>query len=130
MQAPPASRNGYVTFGCLNNFCKVTRETLDLWGTVLRAIPDSKMILLCPLGSQRDQLLDEFRMRGVHPGRIEMAPYQAREKYLETYQRIDIGLDTLPYNGHTTSLDSFWMGVPVITRVGRTAVGRGVESIV
>ena len=45
-------------------------------------------------------------------------------KYLQTYHRIDIGLDTWPYNGHATSLDSFWMGVPVITLVGRTVVGR------
>src|SRR5208283_2434690 len=42
----------------------------------------------------------------------------------EVYHRIDIGLDTIPYNGHTTSLDSFWMGVPVVTRIGETVVGR------
>jgi len=38
--------------------------------------------------------------------------------------RIDIGLDTFPYNGHTTSLDSLWMGVPVVSLVGRRAVSR------
>jgi predicted O-linked N-acetylglucosamine transferase (SPINDLY family) len=43
---------------------------------------------------------------------------------LELYNQIDIGLDTFPYNGHTTSLDSFWRGVPVITLVGQTVVGR------
>jgi predicted O-linked N-acetylglucosamine transferase (SPINDLY family) len=45
-------------------------------------------------------------------------------QYLEIYRRIDVGLDSFPYNGHSTSLDSFWMGVPVITLVGETVVGR------
>jgi protein O-GlcNAc transferase len=61
---------------------------------------------------------------GIAANRIEFVPYQARHAYLATYQRIDLCLDTLPYNGHTTSLDAYWMGVPVITRVGRTVVGR------
>jgi predicted O-linked N-acetylglucosamine transferase (SPINDLY family) len=61
---------------------------------------------------------------GIAANRIEFIPYQARHAYLETYQRIDLCLDTLPYNGHTTSLDAYWMGVPVITRVGSTVVGR------
>ncbi len=43
---------------------------------------------------------------------------------MKYYQRIDVCLDALPYNGHTTSLDSFWMGVPVVTLVGKTIVGR------
>ena len=47
-----------------------------------------------------------------------------RPEYLKLYQQIDIGLDTLPYNGHTTSLDSYFMGVPVVTLVGQTVVGR------
>jgi len=68
--------------------------------------------------------IDPFTLN-IDPARVEFAEFQTREKYLETYHRIDLGLDTFPYNGHTTSLDSFWMGVPVITRVGQTCVGRG-----
>ena len=56
--------------------------------------------------------------------RIEFVEFQPRGNYLEVYRKIDIGLDTVPYNGHTTSLDSFWMGVPVVTRIGSTVVGR------
>jgi predicted O-linked N-acetylglucosamine transferase (SPINDLY family) len=61
---------------------------------------------------------------GVTSDRITFVGYQPRNEYLATYRRIDIGLDTLPYNGHTTSLEAFWMGVPVITLVGATVVGR------
>jgi predicted O-linked N-acetylglucosamine transferase (SPINDLY family) len=60
----------------------------------------------------------------VDPARVDFVPLQSRDDYLKTYNRIDLGLDTIPYNGHTTSLDSFWMGVPVITLVGKTVVGR------
>ena len=121
---PPAQENGFITFGCLNGFSKINAYTLDLWSLVLSARPTSKMILLAPPGRPRQRVLDHFARRAVAPGRIEFVDFQPRPLYLKTYQRIDIGLDALPANGHTTSLDSFWMGVPVITRIGRTAVGR------
>jgi protein O-GlcNAc transferase len=55
---------------------------------------------------------------------VRFVEYQARQAYLETYRGIDVALDTFPYNGHTTSLDALWMGVPVVTLVGPTVVGR------
>jgi protein O-GlcNAc transferase len=120
----PALAAGHITFGCLNNFCKVTAPTISLWAEVLRAVPNSRMLIMSSAGDHRQGLLDMMQKENVDPGRIEFVPFQARREYLETYRRIDIGLDTIPYNGHTTSLDSFWMGVPVVTRVGRTVVGR------
>lgn len=122
---PPAVRNGYVTFGCLNNFCKVTGRTLELWAKVLAAVPGSRLLVLVPRGGARERLLERLGQEGVDPTRIEFTDRQPRSRYLELYHRIDISLDTFPYNGHTTSLDSMWMGVPVVTIVGRTAVGRG-----
>jgi protein O-GlcNAc transferase len=122
--ALPALTAGHITFGCLNNFCKVTGPTLSLWMKVLLAVPGSKMLVLSLLGEHRQRMLDAVAGHKVDPGRIEFVPYQPRRQYLEQYGSIDIGLDTIPYNGHTTSLDSFWMGVPVVTRVGRTVVGR------
>jgi len=120
----PAQSNGHVTFGCLNNFCKVNEPVLRLWAQVLKAIPTSRFMLLCPEGSHRQPLLDLLQREGIRPDRVELIAGRPRLQYLELYHRIDMGLDTFPYNGHTTSLDSFWMGVPVITLVGQTVVGR------
>jgi predicted O-linked N-acetylglucosamine transferase (SPINDLY family) len=81
-------------------------------------------LILCSEGSHRQRFLDFLQREGIHPDRIELVTHRARMQYLALYHRIDVGLDTLPYNGHTTSLDSLWMGVPVVTLVGLTVVGR------
>jgi predicted O-linked N-acetylglucosamine transferase (SPINDLY family) len=122
--ALPANTNGFITFGCLNNYCKMSSGTIALWARVLAAVENSRLIMLCPVGQHRNVLLKQFQSAGVEPQRIEFVKFIPRGEYLLTYHRIDIGLDTLPYNGHTTSLDSYWMGVPVISRIGRTVVGR------
>ena len=68
--------------------------------------------------------LDLLAAEGVGHDRVTFVAQQPRQQYLRYYHGIDVGLDTVPYNGHTTSLDSFWMGVPVVTLVGQTVVGR------
>jgi protein O-GlcNAc transferase len=125
VNALPALERGYVTFGCLNNPCKLTDATLQLWGEVMRAVPDSRLLLLAPEGPYRARLLRRLAAHGVDAARIGFVPYRKRAEYLRSYHDIDIGLDTFPYNGHTTSLDSLWMGVPTLTKVGETCVGRG-----
>jgi protein O-GlcNAc transferase len=120
----PALTAGYVTFGCLNNFCKVSDDTLCRWGEVMSRVPSSRLILLAPAGRHRQRIFDILGRYDVAAERIEIVELQPRFQYLQTYHRIDIGLDTLPYNGHTTSLDAYWMGVPIVTQVGHTVVGR------
>jgi predicted O-linked N-acetylglucosamine transferase (SPINDLY family) len=120
----PARKAGVVTFGCLNNFCKVNDRVLDLWAKVLRAVKGSRLLLLAKDGSHCARTVDFLASRGIAAERVTFCPPKPRGDYLATYHQIDIGLDTFPYNGHTTSLDSFWMGVPVITLVGDMPVGR------
>jgi protein O-GlcNAc transferase len=124
VNALPALSNGYPTFGCLNNPCKLSDATLALWGSVLREVADARLLLMAPDGPARGRLLERLGQQKVSAERVAFTPFQRRADYLLTYHRIDVGLDTFPYNGHTTSLDSYWMGVPVVTRVGHTAVGR------
>ncbi|WP_321791011.1 tetratricopeptide repeat protein [Caballeronia sp. J97] len=124
----PARENGYVTFGCLNNPCKASDRTLRMWAAVLAKVPDARFVLLAPHGA-RERFRERLSAVGADPLRIEWLDYQPRAAYLRTYHRIDIGLDTFPYNGHTTSLDALWMGVPVPSRAGETAVSRAGFSL-
>ena len=124
VNALPAESQGHITFGCLNNFCKVNEQVLRLWARILKTVDRSRLMVLCPEGSHRQSLLDLLQREEINSDRIELMAHRPRRQYLELYHRIDVGLDTFPYNGHTTSLDSFWMGVPVITLVGQTVVGR------
>ena len=121
VKASPASQNGFVTFGCLNATRKINDRTLKLWSKVLAAVGNSRLIMMYAPGEGRGRVLEKL---GVPADRVDFVPFQTRQDYRDMYHRIDVGLDTLPYNGHTTSLDSFWMGVPVVTRVGDTVVGR------
>jgi len=114
----PCAGGGGVAFGCFNNFCKINDLMLNLWKEILDAIPGSTLMLLGPRGSHRQ------RMNEMLGGRIRFEERRERLKYLELYRDIDIALDTFPYNGHTTGLDSLWMGVPVVTLAGQTAVSR------
>lgn len=120
----PAASRDYVTFGCLNNFCKINAAIIRTWAGVLCSVPDSRLALLTTEGSHRHRTLAEFAHHGIAAERIRFFSPASRRRYLEYYADIDVGLDTLPYNGHTTSLDSFWMGVPVVTLVGDTVAGR------
>jgi predicted O-linked N-acetylglucosamine transferase (SPINDLY family) len=80
--------------------------------------------MLAQPGYQRGRVLHGFSQNGIDPARIEFVARQPRPGYLKTYHRIDVGLDAFPYNGHTTSLDAYWMGVPVVTLVGPSPVAR------
>ncbi|HUB25240.1 MAG TPA: tetratricopeptide repeat protein, partial [Tepidisphaeraceae bacterium] len=125
----PAQAKGHVTFGCLNKFAKVSPAVQDLWARILAACPNSRMIVNAPPQSCRATLLERFVVRGVGPDRIEFVFKQPYADYMHTYDRIDIALDPFPWGGGITTCDALWMGVPVITLRGRTAVGRGSVSV-
>jgi predicted O-linked N-acetylglucosamine transferase (SPINDLY family) len=124
VNALSARQTGIVTFGCLNNFCKVNDGCLSLWARVLRKVPQSRLLLRAPRGQARENVIASLRKEGIAEGRIELVESVPRQKYLQTYHRIDLGLDPVPCSGHTTSLDAFWMGVPTVTLLGKTAMGR------
>jgi predicted O-linked N-acetylglucosamine transferase (SPINDLY family) len=121
----PAEKNGFVTFGCLNQFAKVSRPALGLWLKILQTLPDARLVIQSQPGSHRALLHAIFQHGGVAAERIALVAKAPRRDYFHRFLNLDLGLDPFPYNGHTSTLDALWMGVPVVTLAGRTAVGRG-----
>lgn len=126
---PPALRNGYVTFGCLNSFRKVNPAVLRTWGSLLQTVPASRLLLHAHQGSHRREVLEFLQRQGVDPQRIQFAGPQPLAEYWKQYALIDIALDPFPYPGGTTTCDALWMGVPVVSLAGPTAVSRSGLSI-
>ncbi len=125
----PAKENGYVTFGSMNQFAKVSPAAIDLWCEILRRMPGSRLVFHAPFGNYLDPTRERFGRNGIAAERVEFVDRQTWEPYIRTYHRIDIGLDTFPYNGGITTCDTMWMGVPVVSLSGGTPVGRGGRSI-
>jgi predicted O-linked N-acetylglucosamine transferase (SPINDLY family) len=129
LNPPPVEQNGFISFVSLNNFAKVTPGIIELWASLLRALPAARLTIRAPMGSAQKRLHEGFLQRGVDPPRIDYVGRVPRAQYFKLFHRFDIFLDTFPYTGHTTTIDSLWMGVPVVTLAGQTAVSRGSFSI-
>jgi len=125
----PALSTGFITFGCLNIFAKVSPAILELWSQILQAIPKSRLLIHSNHGTHLNKVRELFGQKGISADRIEFIGRQPWPNYINTYNRIDISLDPLPYNGGITTCDSLFMGVPVVSLSGQTAVGRAGKSI-
>ncbi len=129
----PMQSNGHITFGSFNNLSKLSAPTLDLWAEVLRAVPESRLMLKNRSFADEDvrrRYQELFQQHGVEPDRVELVgPTKTIAEHLALYHRIDVGLDPFPYNGATTTCESLWMGVPVITLRGKSFVGRMSASL-
>jgi len=121
---PPSARTGHLTFGCFNNYAKVRDPVVRLWARILNALPDSRLVLKWyGMGEERpDWVHERFARFGVDPQRIRTLGFQKNQ--YAAYLDIDLTLDPFPANGGTTSCDSLWMGVPVVTLAGETPFSR------
>ncbi len=121
----PALANGFVTFGSFNNFVKITPQVLAAWASLLRQVPDARLRILAKVGDRlRDYVQTVFEQHRVDPSRVELWHWRPRSQYLEMIASTDVALDAFPFNGHTTTCDALWQGVPVVTLAGDSYVSR------
>lgn len=118
-------RTGYVTFGSFNNFAKVTDEVLAVWGRILQAVPDSRLLLKAAVFDGGE--LEDYTKKRLKKAELPLDRVECRgisENYLAEYADMDIALDTFPYPGGGTSCDALYMGVPLVTLEGSSHGGR------
>jgi predicted O-linked N-acetylglucosamine transferase (SPINDLY family) len=129
----PARSAGHITFGCFNNLPKISGSFIEAVAQVLAAVPGSRMLIKSrTLGVPHvaERFRERFRRTGVDTARVELRGWEASfGGHMAIYREIDIALDSFPYNGATTTCESLWMGVPVVTLSGDRHAGRMAASI-
>lgn len=122
----PALRNGYITFGSCNNLGKLTDEVLKVWGELLRRMPTARL-LIEGKDFDKSDFSGAYRARcvdlGIDEQRLILIPLDTDKQYL-AYHDIDIALDPFPLTGSTTTCDTLWMGVPLVSLEGRNSPSR------
>ena len=123
----PAVERGHVTFGSLNNLCKITPQVVEVWAGILHRVPQSRLVIryrgLDDAGT-RQRFVGLFASQGIAGDRLDLVGWSPFATRMALYNQIDLGLDPFPYSGATTTCDALWMGVPVITCPGETFSSR------
>ncbi|MBF0358332.1 MAG: tetratricopeptide repeat protein [Magnetococcales bacterium] len=128
VSALPMQSQGYVTFVTFNNLAKITKKAVKSWAAILKRVPGSKLIIKSHLlggSSHRQYYLSLFAKELITSQRLLlMDRCDSKDEHLSLYGQCDIGLDTFPYNGVTTTCEALWMGVPVVVLRGSCHVAR------
>ena len=122
----PLIDNNYITFGCCNNFAKVSEEVIESWSKILSNVKNSKLLIESPGLHQeqhRNTIINKFKNYGINNEQLILINREPNTQYL-TYHKIDIALDPFPYGGGTTTCDLLWMSVPLITLYGDRPMAR------
>lgn len=123
----PALSTGAVTFGCFQNYSKVSDEVLSCWGEILQAMPTARLFWQTKAFSDhliREQTLARLAKHGIAATRCTLYGMVPRDEYLRNHHQIDVILDTFPFTGGTTTCEALWMGVPSVTLIGETLIAR------
>lgn len=124
IKEPPALRNGYITFGVVNSWAKVTREAINAWVRILQRVPNARLVLVVAGASEPATAVSILRRFGPVQDRVLFTEWQTGANFPTVLNDIDIALNTHPYGGCMTSFDTLWQGTPIVCLDGDRAVGK------
>jgi predicted O-linked N-acetylglucosamine transferase (SPINDLY family) len=121
-------KDGFV-FCCFNNDYKITPQVFDVWMRLLKKVENSVLWILSEDVNTSKNLKNEATIRGVDFNRIVFAKRIKMNEHLARQKVADLFIDTFPYTGHTTTSDALWVGLPVLTRIGKSFASRVSASL-
>ncbi len=126
---PPVLREGRITFGSFTQPARITDEVISVWAEILHAVPESRVLLKSRNRygdrSNRHFLEEAFGEHGISRDRVLLGTTtDSHSAHLAQYGRVDVALDTFPFNAATTNFEALWMGVPIVTLPGTRFVAR------
>ena len=125
----PLIKNKYITFGSFNNADKISDEVINVWTKILKSTNNSRLTIKSSQTYSNERIKEQFEKNKVLNLVTFLDKKNSFKEHIEEYKKIDIALDTFPYNGVTTSFEAIWMGVPVLTLKGFNPNSRAGESI-
>jgi len=124
---PPVVKNGFITFGCVGNIAKITQRMLDCWARILERVQGSRLLIRSFSlldAAAADAIAERFVRVGIDLGRVDFHGPAGGAEFFNSYNSIDIILDTYPFNGGTTTCFATYMGVPVLSMAGKSLLSR------
>lgn len=127
----PYEENHYITFGSFNAMSKINSQTLELWSNVLKAVPNSKLLIYRTQMEQKDidRFTKTFNKNEIPLDRIIFDKESMPESHFKCYLKCDIALDPIPFSGLTITIEQAFMGVPSLTMSGETISSKGTERV-
>lgn len=132
VETSPYKTNGYITFGSFNRWWKITDKILESWAMILKGKPNSRLKIIANGADDVEfcrKIKEKFEGFGVDFNRIILLPNVTLKEFYKQVSSVDISLDSFPYNGGSTTLNTIWMGVPVVCIKGQNEISRAGYSI-
>lgn len=121
------------TLGSFNNLKKLSTPTINLWSKILNQRPNTKLLIKSSKLANdelKTELLQRFAQNNIDPSRLDLRAFSpTTQEHLDTYNHLDLALDTFPYTGTTTTCEALIMGTPTLTLLGQTHAGRVSASL-
>lgn len=127
----PYLKNGYITFGSFNCLSKINPYTVSVWSKILKAVPNSKLLIYRTQLQDRDiiRYKKQFKENEIDENRIIFDNKPTQPTHFTAYQKCDIALDPQPFSGLTITIELLHSGIPVLCMAGETIASKGAARV-